>query len=292
MSGFKPAAVSPKITVAGNSTGVEKYDLLGDKRHWLACQEIMNADHSHIIRDMNRQYARLFNEHECKLNLSHFTVDTVGSTVPQNNLIWLQGCNDAGTKVLLSIDSVMLYNLAEIFLGASNPNIKDTHHEDTPSDSEYRLLRRIFTIQLEALDNRLGLTNSWTINLANKPDESQNFISSQIDCTLKEYSSRWYIWYSKEIISHKLQDQSVPPDYVKLAEKLERAAEGIPTNLDVVLARSQLTLAQISQLKAGDFIMMDLPEIVSAYTGRHPVAQGRVVVNSGRLVMQVTDTPN
>lgn len=292
MSGVKPATLSPKVTVAGKSTVVEKYDLLGDKRQWTSCLEIMNADHSHIIRDINRQYSRLFNEHECRVNLSLFTVEAVDNTSLQNNQIWLQACNGAGAKVLLSIDNIMLYNLAEIFLGASNPNIKDSHNEETPSDSEYRLLRRIFTIQLKALDSQLGLTNSWQISLANQPDDAQDFITAKVDCTLKEYPSSWQIWYHKEIVSDKLQDQSVPPDYEKLTEKLERAAEGIPTSLDVVLARTQLTLAELTQLKAGDFILMDLPEIVSAYTGRHPIAQGRVVVHSGRLVMQVTDTTN
>lgn len=292
MSGFKPAAVSPKITVAGNATEVEKYDLLGDKRQWTACQGIMNADHSQIVRDIDRQYSRLFNEHECKLSLSYFTVATVGSAAPEGSQIWLQAHNDSGTKVYLSINNVVLYNLAEIFLGASNPNIKDSHDEEKPSDSEYRLLQRIFMIQLKAMDNRLGLTNTWHICQINQPDDEQRFITASTDCTFKEYPASWQIWYHKDIVGDRLQEQSVTPDYALLTEKLQRAAEEIPTGLDVVLAKTRLTLAELTELKAGDCILMDLPEIVNAYTGPQVVAQGRVVVQAGRLVMQVTDTPN
>ncbi len=291
MSGFKPAAVSPKITLADNATEVEKYDLLGDKRQWIACQGIMNTDHSQIVRDIDRQYSRLFNEHESKLNLSHFAVRTLGNTTPEGSLIWLQACNGNGAKVYLSINNVMLYNLAEIFLGASKPNIKDSHDEDKPSDSEYRLLQRIFIIQLEAIDNRLGLTNTWEIRQTNQPDDKQCFITASIDCTFKEYPAGWQVWYHKDIVSDQLPDHSTTPDYALLTEKLQRAAEEIPTSLNVMLAKTRLTLAELTELKAGDCILMDLPEIVNAYTGPQVVAQGRVVVQSGRLVMQVTDTP-
>jgi flagellar motor switch/type III secretory pathway protein FliN len=288
MSVVKPTAVSPKITLATESVEIEKYDLLGERRQWTDCLEVINSDLSLAHREIERRLSQLFNEYECRITLRKFTTEKISTVDLGANIVWLQATNNVGLKVLLSINNAMLYTLTEIFLGATKPSNKDSL--DQPSDSEYRLLRRILTIQLDALDNQLSHRHDWRLSLTNQPVIYSEFISSTINCTIKEYPSSWNIWYPKEFISQTLSSNNTMPDYELLATKLTNAATKIPTNINVILANTQLTLAQLTQLKSGDFIMMDLPEIVRACTGNHVVAHGRVVVQSGRLVMQVTDT--
>jgi len=284
----KPTSVSPKITLAAESAEIEKYDLLGERRQWTDYLEVINSDLSLANRDIERRLSQLFNEYECRIVLQKFTHQKVNSDDLSTNIIWLQAKNNAGLKVLLSINNSMLYTLTEIFLGASKPSNKDSLEQ--PSDSEYRLLKRILTIQLDALDNQLNHDHEWVISHTNQPITGGDFIASTIDCTIKEYLPSWKIWYPKEFISQTLSSTSTMPDYELLATKLANAATNIPTNIKVILANTQLNIEQLTQLRTGDFIMMDLPEIVSACTGDHVIAHGRVVVQSGRLVMQVTDT--
>ena len=291
----KPTAVSPKvtkssskITLAAESAEIEKYDLLGERRQWTDCLEVINSDLSLAHREIERRLSQLFNEYEYRIPLQKFTHEKVNPVDLGTNIIWLQAQNNAGLKVLLSINNTMLYTLTEIFLGASKPSNKDNLEQ--PSDSEYRLLKRILSIQLDALDNQLGYNQEWTISHTNQPVIGNEFISSTIGCTIKEYISSWQIWYPKEFINQTLSSNRTMPDYELLAEKLAKAATNIPTNINVILAKTQLNIVQLTQLKPGDFIMMDLPEIVSVCTGNHVIAHGRVVVQSGRLVMQVTDT--
>ena len=291
----KPTAVSPKvtkssskITLAAESAEIEKYDLLGERRQWTDCLEVINFDLSLAHREIERRLSQLFNEYEYRITLQKFTHEKINPVDLGTNIIWLQAQNNAGLKVLLSINNTMLYTLTEIFLGASKPSNKDNLEQ--PSDSEYRLLKRILSIQLDALDNQLGYNQEWTISHTNQPVIGSEFISSTIDCTIKEYISSWQIWYPKKFINQTLSSNRTMPDYELLAAKLAKAATNIPTNINVILAKTQLNIVQLTQLKPGDFIMMDLPEIVSVCTGNHVIANGRVVVQSGRLVMQVTDT--
>ncbi|NQZ51685.1 MAG: FliM/FliN family flagellar motor switch protein [Moritella sp.] len=291
----KPTAVSPKatkssckITLAAESAEIEKYDLLGERRQWTDCLEVINSDLSLAHREIERRLSQLFNEYEYRITLQKFTHEKVNPVDLDTNIIWLQAQNNAGLKVLLSINNTMLYTLTEIFLGATKPSNKDNLEQ--PSDSEYRLLKRILSIQLNALDIQLSHPQEWTISHTNQPTKGSEFISSTINCTIKEYISSWQIWYPKAFINQTLSSNRTMPDYELLAAKLAKAATNIPTNINVILAKTQLNIEQLTQLKSGDFIMMDLPEIVSACTGNHVIAHGRVVVQSGRLVMQVTDT--
>ena len=291
----KPTAVSPKatkssskITLAAESAEIEKYDLLGERRQWTDCLEVINSDLSLAHREIERRLSQLFNEYEYRITLQKFTHEKVNPVDLGTNIIWLQAQNNAGLKVLLSINNTMLYTLTEIFLGATKPSNKDNLEQ--PSDSEYRLLKRILSIQLNALDIQLSHPQEWTISHTNQPTKGSEFISSTINCTIKEYISSWQIWYPKAFINQTLSSNRTMPDYELLAAKLTKAATNIPTNINVILAKTQLNIEQLTQLKSGDFIMMDLPEIVSACTGNHVIAHGRVVVQSGRLVMQVTDT--
>lgn len=287
MSVVKPTAVSPKITFIAESTEIEKYDLLGERRHWTGCLEIINSDLSLALRKIENRLTQLFNEHECRVKLQKLSVKEITVSELEDDIVWLQAKNQDGLKVLFSINNLMLYTLTEIFLGASKPSNKAQLIQ--PSESEYRLLQRIFKIQLDALDNQLGYQNEWHLSHTNPPAINKEFISSHIDYTLKEYVSNWQIWYPTTFISSTLSINNDAPNYEQLATKLAKAATNIPTHVNVILAQTQLTIAHLTTLKSGDFIMMDLPEIVSARTGDHVVARGRVVVQSGRLVMQVTN---
>ena len=289
MSGLKPAVFSQRIIAADDATGLEKYDLLGDKRHWQACLNLINSGHHELLTRLERDFTRLLNDHECKLELSPFSTCTIN--IEQDTLLWLQASNSLNKHVILAINYSTLYNLAEIFLGGQQAQMGKKTGDDRVSDSELRLLKTLFSLHLSASDELLGLENQWQILLINKPETKQEYITASSCLTLKDYQATWDIWYQASTVGTNISIQNVPTDKNLLAAKLAFAAEKIPTQLNVVLAKTRLTLAELTRLRKDDLILIDLPDVVNAYAGKQLVAQGRVVEKTGHLVMQVTGIP-
>ncbi|WDD99349.1 FliM/FliN family flagellar motor C-terminal domain-containing protein [Thalassomonas actiniarum] len=287
MPGLPPAA--KRILAADEAIGVELYDLLGDKRHRQTCLNLINSCHHELLTRLETQCIRLLNDHECKLELSQFASGAIA--IEQDTLLWLQATNTSNEHVILAINYATLYNLAEIFLGGQQAKIAKKAGDIKVSDSELRLLTTLLNIHLTASDQLLDLDNQWQVLPINKPETGQEYLTASSCLTIKDYQATWDIWYQPSIISTRVAQTAADTDQGLLEAKLAFAAEKIPTELNLVLAKTRLTVAQLTRLRKDDLIMLDLPEVVSAYAGKQVIAQGRVVEKSGQLVMQVTDVP-
>ncbi|WP_281560361.1 FliM/FliN family flagellar motor C-terminal domain-containing protein [Thalassomonas sp. RHCl1] len=287
MPGLPPAA--KRILAADEAIGVELYDLLGDKRHRQTCLNLINSCHHELLTRLETEFIRLLNDHECKLELSPFAGGAIA--IEQDTLLWLQATNASNEHVILAINYATLYNLAEIFLGGQQAKIAKKAGDIKVSDSELRLLTTLLNIHLTASDQLLDLDNQWQILPINKPETAQEYLTASSCLTIKEYQATWDIWYQPSIIASRVAQTDAGTDQELLEAKLAYAAEKIPTALNLVLAKTRLTVAQLTRLRKDDLIMLDLPEVVNAYAGKQVIAQGRVVEKSGQLVMQVTDVP-
>jgi len=287
MPGLSPAA--KRILAADEAIGVELYDLLGDQRHRQTCLDLINSCHHELLTRLESEFIRLLNDHECKLELSAFA--TGGIAIEQDTLLWLQASNASNEHVILAINYSTLYNLAEIFLGGQQAKISKKNGDIKVSDSELRLLTTLLNIHLNEIDQLLGLDNQWQILPVNKPESDQEYLTASSCLTIKDYQATWDIWYQPSIISDRVAQHDAKTDPAVLEAKLAYAAEKIPTELNLVLAKTRLTVAQLTRLRKDDLIMLDMPEVVNAYAGKQVIAQGRVVEKSGQLVMQVTDVP-
>ncbi|WDE05149.1 FliM/FliN family flagellar motor switch protein [Thalassomonas viridans] len=287
MPAFTPAA--KRILAADEAIGVEPYDLLGDKRHRQTCLNLINACHHELLTRLESECIRLLNDHECKLELSPFSCGAIA--IEQDTLLWLQASNGANEHVILAINYATLYNLAEIFLGGQQAKIGKKNGDIKVSDSELRLLTTLLNIHLTASDQLLELDNQWQILPVNKPETTEEYLTASSCLTIKDYQATWDIWYQPSIIAPRVAQPDADADLSLLEAKLAFAAEKIPTELNLVLAKTRLTVAQLTRLRKDDLIMLDLPEVVNAYAGKQVIAQGRVVEKSGQLVMQVTDVP-
>ena len=294
MSASKRAQNKPRIFTAQKSSAVEPYDLFGEKRQWLECITTLNAYHKDILKTIEYSCIRLINEHECKLELSSFSqaevvADSVKNTDDNNtNLIWLQATNELGHQVVLAISYTTLYRLTELFLGGLQSNIASAKLCTEISDSELRLLERLLTLHLDAFAAHLSFDFSWKIRLIDPPT-NQVMLTACACLTISEFQALWQIWLPKELIINPPHPALSVDEHGQLAEKLNHAAQHIPTVLDVVLAKTQISLAQLTQLKSGDTLAIEWSETVHAFAGEQVVAQGKIVDKNGHLALQVTE---
>ena len=289
MPGLKPATGRQRILTADEATRVEKFDLLGDQRQRQTCLDRINSCHHELLTALQNKFVRLLNDHECQLELSTFATDSIN--IEQDTLLWLQATNALNEHVILAINYSTLYNLAEIFLGGQQAQMSKKPGDDKVSDSELRLLTTLLSLHLSVSDELLTLDNQWQILPVNKPENTQEYLAASSCLTLKDYQATWDIWYQPAVMTPKVTHHHEDTDTSLLAAKLAFAAEKIPTELNLVLARTRLTLAELTRLRKDDLLMLDLPEIVNAYAGKQVIARGRVVDKAGQLVMQVTDIP-
>ncbi|WP_440875242.1 FliM/FliN family flagellar motor C-terminal domain-containing protein [Thalassotalea sp. PLHSN55] len=304
MSTFKRSPSQSKIYSADASKNIQAYDLFGEKRQQLEHLASLNRQQKAILKGVAFECIRIFNDHDCKLELSKFSeqelvtdidlsTDTQEQSEQQNStnnnkLIWIQASNQLKQKVFLAVSYSTLYSLTELYLGGQQSNVvKHTPVSDI-SESELRLLERILFIHLNALDNCFTMTNAWQTRIIDPPKAMPAQLSTCACFSVAEFQALWQLWLPHDLVTIPAKITAKLAEPVNLSEKLATAAQCIPTKLNVVLAKTQVSLAQLTELIEGDLLPIELPEIVDAYAGEQAIAQGKIVDRNGNLVMQVT----
>ncbi len=308
MPTFKRSQNKSAIYSADACENIEAYDLFGEKRQWLECLATLNSKHKDILKSIEFDCIRIFNDHDCKLELSQFSQTQLSNQSNQNNekqadlnheqqvesqdnntkLIWLQASNQLGQQPVLAISYATLYSLTELFLGGQQSNLAKNTKATEVSESELRLLERLLFIHLKALDTNFALENTWQTRLIDPPTRIQPQLSTCACFSVTDFEALWQLWLPQDFVGIPVKISSAVSDQQALSEKLARAAENIPTELNVVLAKTQISLAQLTELASGDVLPIELSEIVNAYAGEQHIAQGKIVDRNGNLVMQVT----
>lgn len=296
MTAIKRANTKPGVFSANDDSGAQPYDLFGEKRQLSECLSKINLKHKDVLKAIEFDCMRLINDHECKLELSRFTAAEINDSVEKHSessenptsLIYLQATNDLGQQTILAINYTTLYVLTELFLGGQQSRLAKNSKTGEASESELRLLERLLFIHLNTLDSALSVENTWKTRVIDTPISNEMKITSCACLSVTDFQALWQIWLPKEMLMVQSSSHLTQIDHEQLLAKLTFAAEAIPTELNIVLAKTQISLAQLTQLKSGDLIPIELPEIVSAYAGNQVIAHGKIVDRAGKLVLQVT----
>lgn len=263
------------------------YDLLGNESLTQAVLKELNQHRRLLGQTIASLFSKSFNGVTCQVECSPFVNGVVGQLSAADSLVWVLAENEQCDMAWMAIETRQLFNLAILFFGGAVLKNDSVNVNRPLSDTELRLFSRLCQMQMNAFSSITNrMQDSWRISVidsASLPVERKAFYSEN-SFALGEYKSAFHFWWSANIAN----ETPVSVDSLsRLTVQLNQVLPVVPVHLRLKLSEFDATLGELSALKAGDVISLDLPDLVPAYIGEQQCCTGRVAEHNGAMVYQV-----
>lgn len=203
---------------------------------------------------------------------------------------------------LMIMDAKLVFKLVDNFFGGDGRHAKIEGREFTPTETRlvFKAVNQFFT----------DLTDAWTpvmelefehigheVNpaMANavSPNEVVVISSFQVDLDGGNGAFHIALPYSmlepvREILSSTFNSNEEEKDE-RWEIALDRDIRRASVDLELCIAERQMTLRDIMELKAGDIIPVEIPELFDVKANRVPIYKGKLGVSRGRLAVKVQE---
>ncbi|EKE73955.1 FliM/FliN family flagellar motor switch protein [Gallaecimonas xiamenensis] len=258
------------------------YDLLGENRKADYLRGRLSAWNLKLGDALTVHCRHLFNDNGINVSLTPWLPETQFQAD-----YWLTAsCND-NPGVFLGFGSRTLFSLSELFFGGQVSSISDKALSNrTVSDTEERLAQKLFHYLLGGLFAELGLSlDGWQSRWSNRGPQS-TMVTSEIKLATADWQVSWLCCWPLDLGGEKLPTLPAPEDMDK---QLRSAVQTVPVRLKLELARFHLTLGELSDLKAGDILPIELNDKVMAHAGNVVCLGGQVAEQGEQLVLKITE---
>lgn len=286
MHAARPYSRARKFISASEGERFAAFDLTGKQRRAERLRAELDQHQKLLTTGLSREYSRLLNQSNLQIQIAPWQKGAPPVSVPY----WLAAFDAAAPNqmVCLGLDSKSLFSASELFFGGDPAKLTEQDlAKRSPSETEQRLTLRLFNALLGILCPELGLSLAdWQSRWLNAQPETDGLWTelriAAGDCSLSLYCC-WPL---------DLRTEPAPaPERLseELTTRLEDNLRTVPVKLRVELARLELTLADLLQLKPGDILRMDMHDISVASAGHIVCLTGQVCEQGDQLALKVVN---
>ena len=203
---------------------------------------------------------------------------------------------------LFIMDAKLVFKLVDCFYGGDGRHAKIEGRDFTPTENRlvFKLLESLFQDLSDAWDpviklkfKRIG--HEVNPGMANMINGSDVVVVSTFQVDLESGTSEFHIVYpysmlepiKADLVSGSQKEESTEDERWQQDMQREMLRASIPLNL--TLTERVVTLADIVELRAGDVIPVDIPEVLTLNANRVPVFTCKLGTSRGNLAVKVID---
>ncbi|MGL5990692.1 MAG: flagellar motor switch protein FliM [Plesiomonas sp.] len=198
---------------------------------------------------------------------------------------------------LIAMDSNLLFCMADLFFGGKGTSVRRLSEM---SDTEQRLVKRIFRQLLELFDECWSSLTSWcsqmtqqqSLHLNNSLSNQPLFQICRFSIQIGEHQGWLEIalpFNGLEFLRTPATEEANVELDPTLQAKVEERLQQVPLRLKTTLCEKSLTLGEVMDLLVGDVISVDMPSQLTVRAGNSPLYKARIAERNGNLVLQVDD---
>lgn len=201
---------------------------------------------------------------------------------------------------LIIMDAKLVFKLVDNFFGGDGRHAKIEGREFTPTETRlvFKAVHQFFKDMSEAWSPVIDLDFEHTgheVNpaMANAVSPNEVVVISSFQVDLEGGSGAFHIAlpYSmlepiKDILSSTFQTSEDEKDE-RWEVALERDIRKASVDLELRVAEREMTLRDIMELKTGDVIPVEIPELFDLRANNVPIYKGKLGVSRGRLAVKV-----
>ncbi len=198
---------------------------------------------------------------------------------------------------LIAMDGELLFFMADLFFGGKGTS---TRRRSEMSDTELRLVERIFRQLLEQFDDCWRNQTSWysqmtqqqSLHLNNSMANQPLFQICRFSIQIGEHLGWLEIalpFNGLEFLRTPAAEEANVELDPTLQAKVEERLQQVPLRLQTTLCEKSLTLGDVMDLQVGDVIPVDMPSQLTVRAGNSPLYKARIAERNGNLVLQVDD---
>ena len=203
---------------------------------------------------------------------------------------------------LFILDAKLVFKLVDSFYGGDGRHAKIEGRDFTPTENRlvFKLLESLFHDLRDAWEPVIGLkfkrigheVNPGMANMINNDDV---VVVSTFQVDLESGTSEFHIVYpyamlepiKDELLSGSKKEESTDDERWQHSLQREMLRASMPLNLQ--LTERQVTLADIVELRAGDVIPVEIPEVLTLKANRVPVFSCKLGTSRGNLAVKVLE---
>lgn len=287
MPSKKPARAGRSFISAEKGAEYASYDLSGQQQRTPELYECLNQQSSILEQSLTTDLRRLLNHDSLQVSVGPWTM-----AGPDQASFWLKAfpANEEANAVLLGMDRRSMFSLSELFFGGEPQKLTDKQIEKRHlADTERRLTNRLFEMVLRTLCPALGYSlDSWQSDWmdAETATISEHACWSEVTATAENWKLTIHLAWPIALSRQSSEKPDIDRDALKSG--LRRALRTVKTRLTVKVASMELPLGELSSLKAGDILPMDLAAEVSARSGDTDCIKGTICENGDQLALRIT----
>ncbi|MGL4268439.1 MAG: flagellar motor switch protein FliM [Plesiomonas sp.] len=198
---------------------------------------------------------------------------------------------------LIAMDGDLLFFMADLFFGGKGTS---TRRRSEMSDTELRLVERIFRQLLEQFDDCWRNQTSWysqmtqqqSLHLNNSMANQPLFQICRFSIQIGEHLGWLEIalpFNGLEFLRTPAAEEANVELDPTLQAKVEERLQQVPLRLQTTLCEKSLTLGEVMDLQVGDVIPVDMPSQLTVRAGNSALYKARIAERNGNLVLQVDD---
>ena len=198
---------------------------------------------------------------------------------------------------LIAMDGDLLFFMADLFFGGKGTS---TRRRSEMSDTELRLVERIFRQLLEQFDDCWRNQTSWysqmtqqqSLHLNNSMANQPLFQICRFSIQIGEHLGWLEIalpFNGLEFLRTPAAEEANGELDPTLQANVEERLQQVPLRLQTTLCEKSLTLGDVMDLQVGDVIPVDMPSQLTVRAGNSPLYKARIAERNGNLVLQVDD---
>ncbi|WP_115719465.1 FliM/FliN family flagellar motor switch protein [Gallaecimonas mangrovi] len=265
-----------------NAAHYPQFDLLGEARRAATLCARLNHLNTYIADQLGAHCRHLFNDNNIQISLSTWQETDVSADH------WLgaspNGKGDA--LVAMGFSRSDLFSLSELFFGGQLAAVKQVDSRQV-TDTEERLAQKMLHCLLGACFSKLDLSlEGWQSQwFSRKPQGKQ--ICTEVRLNVGEGTVRWCCCWAADFEPHPKTPVLLPE---QLSIELKSCAHTVPVKLKIAVAELSMNLGELSQLKSGDILPIDLSEQVTARIGKITCLRGQIAEQGEQLVLRVSES--
>ena len=203
---------------------------------------------------------------------------------------------------LFIMDAKLVYKLVDSFYGGDGRHAKIEGRDFTPTENRlvFKLLESLFKDLRDAWEPIMGLKfkrigHEVNPGMANMISPSDVVVVSTFQVDLESGTSEFHIVYpyamlepiKAELTSVSQKDDSHEDELWQ--ESLQRELLLANTALNLTVAQRAVTLSDIVELREGDVIPVEIPEVLLLKANRVPVFSCKLGTSRGNLAVKIIE---